>query len=129
MMKKLLLGLMLLATATAASAEWTQSGEGESFIHYVDIATIRRNGNLVKMWSLTDYKTVKIVAGQSNFSYKKQSEWDCKDEKGRKLAHTWFTGQMGSGTVNYTDSRTEEWSPIEPESVNETLWKIACGKS
>ena len=128
MMKRLLMGLMLLMTATAASAEWTRAGETDEFIQYVDTATIRRNGNFVKMWSLADYKTVKTVAGQSNLSNKKQSEYDCKEEKERKIAHTWFTGQMGSGTVNYTDNRTEEWSPISPESVGETLWKIACGK-
>ncbi len=125
---KLLLGLMLLVTAGAASAEWTQSVDTDYFIQYVDKETIRRNGNFVKMWYLTDYKTVKTVAGQSNLSYKQQAEYDCKEEKKRKLAHTWFTGQMGSGTVNYTDNRTEEWSPIEPGSVSKILWKIACGK-
>ena len=127
-MKRLLLGLMLLVTATAASAEWTVANVGDEFIQYLDKATIRRNGNFVKMWHLTDFKTVQTVAGQSNLSYKQQLEYDCKEEKKRKLAHTWFNGQMGSGTVNYTDNRTEGWSPIEPGSVGKALWKIACGK-
>ena len=43
MMKRLLLGLMLLMTATAAMAEWTLSGESANYIQYVDKATIRRS--------------------------------------------------------------------------------------
>lgn len=127
-MKQLLLGLMLLVPATAASAEWTRVEYNDNYILYVDRATIRRNGNLVKMWSLVDYKTVKTVVGQSNLSYKAQEEYDCKEEKSRTLAITWFTGQMGRGTVNHTDNRTGEWSPIAPESNGEVMWKITCGK-
>ena len=128
-MKRLLMGLMLAITAGAASAEWTQSGEGESFIHYVDIATIRRNGNLVKMWDLMDYKTVRTVSGISYLSDKSQIEYDCKEEKERMLAFTYFSGQMGNGKVVYSNGAVkDEWEPIEPGSVAETLWKIACGK-
>ena len=42
MMKRLLLGLMLLVTAGAVSAEWTAVSEDDEFIHYVDRTTIRR---------------------------------------------------------------------------------------
>ena len=98
MMKKLLLGLMLVMTATAASAEWTAADFNDEFIKYVDFATIRRNGNFVKMWSLSDYKTVQKAAdGQSYLSSKVQDEFDCKEEKTRLLAFTWFDGKMGSG--------------------------------
>ena len=129
-MKRLLLGLMLLMTATAASAEWTQFGDTDRFIHYVDFATIRRNGNFVKMWSLNDYKTLqKSPAGHSYLSDKTQREYDCKEEKSRLLAFTDFSGQMGNGNVVYSNGNVrDEWSPIEPGSIGETKWKIACGK-
>ena len=39
-----------------------------------------------------------------------------------------FSGQMGNGTMNYDDSNTGKWSPVAPGTVNEILWKIACGK-
>ena len=46
-MKKLLMGLVLAITATAASAEWTRvggtGGGTDDYIQYVDRATIRRN--------------------------------------------------------------------------------------
>ena len=64
-MKRLLLGLMLLMTAGAASAEWTRAGSNDDFIYYVDRATIRPNGNFVKMWLLYDFKTVRTSVGHS----------------------------------------------------------------
>ena len=127
-MKRLLMGLMLVMTATAASAEWTQSGESDIYIQYVDVATIRSNGNLVKMWDLKDHKTVEKSAGFSYLSDKAQQEYDCKEEKKRVLAFTWFAGKMGGGKVVYSDNDPGKWNPIYPGSNGEILWKIACGK-
>ena len=130
-MKRLLMGLMLLVTAGAASAEWTRVSDMDEFIQYVDKATIRRNGNLVKMWDLTDYKIVRnsdFAIGNSYLSGKMQREYDCKEEKERLLALTWFSGQMGGGKVVYSETNVTRWIPIQPESIGETVWKIACGK-
>ena len=131
MMKRLLMGLMLLVTAGSASAEWTAAGGTGELIQYVDRATIRKSGNLVKMWDLADYKTVQTSpsTGVSYFSDKGQREYDCKEEKRRLLAFTWFDGQMGSGKVVYSNGNVrDEWSPIQPGSIGEAMWKIACGK-
>ena len=131
MMKKLLMGLMLLVTAGAAGAEWTAAGGTGELIQYVDRATIRKSGNLVKMWDLADYKTVQTSpsTGVSYFSDKGQREYDCKEEKRRLLAFTWFDGKMGSGKVVHNTSETSmKWSPLQPGSIGEALWKIACGK-
>ena len=115
-------------TATAANAEWTQSGESDELIAYVDRATIRRNGNLVKMWDLVDYKTVQKVDGESYLTQKSQREYDCKEEKIRLLAYLGFDGKLGSGKAFYSASDPIKWAPISPESAGELLWKIACGK-
>ena len=130
MMKRLLLGLMLLVTASAASAVWTQSGYNETSIQYVDRATILRNGNLVKMWDLADYKTErKSAAGHSYLSSKSQLEYDCKEEKMRLLALTLFDGQMGRGKAVYSNGNIkDEWEPIVKGSVGEARWETACGK-
>ena len=129
MMKRLLMGLMLLMTATAASAGWTDVGDNDQTIQYVDRETIRRNGNFVKMWDLADFKTVRTVAGDSILSQRSQMEYDCLEERYRRLAFTWFDGQMGNGKVVFTNGNVrDEWSPIAPGSSGKILWKIACGK-
>ena len=127
-MKRLLLGLMLLMTAGAACAEWSPVGGNDQFVQYVDRATIRRNGNLVKSWGLKDYKSVQTDYGFSYLSSQSQLEFDCKEERGRVLAFIWFDGKMGNGKVVFSNSDGGEWEPIPPGSVGETLWKIACGK-
>ena len=134
MMKRLLLGLTLLVTATAASAEWTPVGAAnvggdDQLIIYIDRATIRRNGNFVKLWDLADYKTVRTtVNGYSFLSSKSQWEFDCKEEKSRILAYVLYDEKAGSGKVVFTNSDTGKWRPDSPESIGETLWKVACGK-
>ena len=125
-MKYLLALLMLFASP--AWAEWTVSGGSDEFTQYIDIATIRRNGNFVKMWDLKDFKTVEKISDYSFLSQKVQSEYDCKEERERLLAFSWFSGKMGSGTVVYSDNDPTKWIPIQPDSVAETLWKIVCGK-
>ena len=127
-MKRLLLGLTLLVTATAASAEWTISSGNDEYIQYVDTATIRRNGNLVKMWILSDYKEVEVFAGKSFLSIRALSEYDCKDEKIRVLSENGFSGQMGKGRISYNDEDPKKWFAVAPGTNGEAQWKIACGK-
>ena len=126
---------MLLVTAGAASAEWTfvsdTGGDTDDYIQYVDRATIRKSGNLVKMWGLRDYKTVqKAAAGDSYLSGNAQSKYDCKEEKLRLLALTIFDGRMGGGKVVYSDGNyKDEFEPIEHRSFGEAPWKVACNAS
>jgi hypothetical protein len=127
-MKRLLLALLLLMTATGASAEWTVVGENDRLIQYIDLRTIRKNGNLVKMWDLTNYKTVQTVSGLSFFSAIGQSEYDCKEELKRGLALGWFSEAMGNGQVVSSTSAVSTWGPFRPGSTVEALWKIACDK-
>ena len=128
MMKRLLMGLMLLVTAGAASAEWTLEDFSVELIQYVDRASIRRNGNLVKMWGLSDFKRVQTVSGYSYLSEKTELEIDCKEVRLRMGAFTWFAEQMGNGKVVNLNGGGGKWDPIQPDSIGETLWEIACGK-
>jgi hypothetical protein len=126
-MKRILI-VILLVISENSYAEWTPIGEILELFTYTDRTTIRRNGNFVKMWELRDYKAVQKSNFGSFLSAKVQQEYDCREEKSRLLAFTWFSEQMGNGTVVYSDNDPYKWSPIQPESMNEALWKIACGK-
>ena len=80
---------------------------------------------------LRNPKTCPNKPGHLCYSYlssKTQWEFDCKEEKLRILALTWFSGQMGSGKVVFSGSETGKGEPIQPGSIAESLWKIACGK-
>ena len=129
-MKKLLLTMiaMILLTANVASAAWTAVGETDNYITYVDLATINKSGNMVKMWTLMDFKDQQTLVEGSYQSAKIQYEFKCKEEQRRYLTFSWFFGKMGKGEVVYTNSDVGEWRPIGPDSVDETLWEYACIK-
>ena len=130
-MTRLFLITFLLLSSGSAYAEWVQvsGGDEEGKTVYVDPATIRRNSNLVKMWQFYDYKTVQTVGGVRFLTAEEQWEFDCAEERGRVVALKEFSGNMGSGTVVYTNSQVGKWIPVIPGSMGHTVWKVACGKN
>jgi hypothetical protein len=126
-MKRLCLVILLLLYSGPAYSEWMSLFATEEGTVYVDRDTVRRKGELVKMWYLFDFKVARTVGGDSNLSSKLQIEFDCGEERMRKLASTYFSGNMGSGKANYTISDPSKWAPVEPASTGEALWKVACG--
>ena len=129
-MKRLLLFTLLVLSSGPAYAEWVAVGGNEEagVTVYADPGTIRRKGNLVKVWHLNDFKTVQIAKGNSYLSIKAQHQYDCTKERERILALMKFSGNMGSGNVVYEDSNERKWRPVAPETTNQALRKIACGK-
>ena len=97
---------------------------------YVDPDTIRREGNLVTMWILIDWKWMQgNPKGTPRFlSTKTQKQFDCVDKRLRLLAFTEFSRRMGTGIPanGYVDK--DNWLPVEPDSMNQALWEVACGK-
>ncbi len=129
-MKRLLLFTLLVLSNGPAYAEWVKVSDGDEAgkTVYVDPATIRRNSNLVKMWQFYDYKTVQTVGGVRFLSAKEQWEFDCAEERSRVLALKEFSGNMGSGTVAFTNSEVGKWIPVMPGSIGQSVWKVACSK-
>jgi hypothetical protein len=80
------------------------------------------------MWELYDYKTIQTIAGDSFLSSKSQHEYDCAEELDRLIAFIRLSGNMGSGTVVFSNSDEQQWEPVQPNSIGETLWTFACAK-
>jgi surface-adhesin protein E len=124
-----LLVTLLVLSVRPLYAKWVSVGETQADITvYADPDTIRRKGDLVQMWQLSDFRTVQTVGGDSYFSSKALNEYDCAEERTRVLAFTWFSDNMGSGHVVYSNSNERNWEPVAPHSINEALWEVACSK-
>jgi hypothetical protein len=103
---------------------------------YVDPDSIRREGNLVTMWQLIDFKWMQGNQGMGPlgfgphrfFSTKTHKQFDCTGKRLRLLAFTEFSRHMGTGIAanGYVDK--DNWLPVEPESINQALWEVACGE-
>ena len=131
-MIKLLVGLMLTLVSSGAMAEWTyltkSNSEGVITV-YVKPSSVRKNGDMVKMWSMYDFKKAKVFGKEKPYlSFKQQQEFDCKEERFRFFSIIYMGGHMGEGKVLSSDSTVDDWQPIAPDTVIETLWETACGK-
>ena len=130
-MKHLFLIALLLLSSGLAYAEWVEVGGKveEGLTVYVELDTLSRSGDVVKMWELWDFKTSRTETKPPHMSVKSQREFDCIKKRGQLLALTAFSGNMGSGEVvySYSDFKDQE-IPVEPGSVAEIVWKLVCSK-
>jgi hypothetical protein len=70
--------ILLLLSSGPVNAEWVEVGGYDRLTSYTDTATIRRKGNVVRMWDLIDFKTVQTSAGKPYLSVKAVREYDCR---------------------------------------------------
>jgi hypothetical protein len=111
-------------------AEWVAvGGKVEGGVGaYTDLATMRREGDLVKMEVLFDFKTIQTKAGVSYLSAKAQMEYDCAQQRFEGLTVMYFSGNMGSGNLIDRSSGKGKWLLVSPGSLDQALWKVACDK-
>lgn len=101
---------------------------------YVDTNSMNRNGHVVVVQQLTDYRWMQGNAGFGRFgpgphrffSTVTRKEFHCADKRMRLLAFTEFSHRMGAGQSQNGYVDQSRWLPLEPASLNEGLWKVAC---
>jgi hypothetical protein len=102
---------------------------------YYDPKTIRRTGDRVTLWQLTDYKMMQgnapfgmfMMSPHRFFSTKTHKEFDCARSRVRLLASSEFSQHMGTGTQNAVLVEQGHGQSVEPGSINQALWEAACG--
>ena len=130
MWKSVLMALLVMVS-TSALSEWTkvEKNNSEGISRYVDVATIQKTENKVRMVNLIDYQTAREAVDDKFLSIKVVQEYDCNEVKKRILAFNTYRGNMGKGGILYADSSPNEWKIVSsPGSIGLTLWEIACIK-
>jgi hypothetical protein len=125
---------LLFLSSIPANAEWT-AVEKDYLLPglqtvYVDPDSIRREGSLVTMRQLLNFKWMQGSArGPTRFmSTETRKQFDCAEKRLRLLAFTEFSHGMGTGIRADGHVGKGNWLPVEPESINQALWEVACGK-
>jgi len=116
-----------------AYAEWVPVEKNNqlagSMTVYVNPDTIDRKGALVMIWQLIDFKTMQGGRSPSRFSsMKMQKQFDCVETRVRLLRVTVFWGNMGTGDPTEAYVEKGNWVLVEPDSVDQALWEVACNK-
>jgi len=130
-MREVIFTMLLAVVSSSVLAAWVSVDSDETTTVYADPSTIRRAGNMVKMWHLNDFKTVRVPLGGKHYMYmssKFQNEYDCKEERARVRFFSWHSGNMGEGKVVYSASKPGKWEPVAPDTIGKYLWQFACRK-
>ena len=121
---------MLTFMSTNVMAEWTAlkwTHEDGGLTLYVDYTTVRKKDSIVKMLSLVDFEVTE--KGEVDlFSSRAQNEYDCKEKKIRQLFYALYSDSMGKGKMEHSNSEHLKWLPVRPGSMEEAMWKVACGQ-
>jgi len=89
----------------------------------VDPETIRRNGDLVKMWHLSNHQTMEGYG-----FIKSQREYGCVVARHRLLAVSIFSEPRGEGKVLSDNLKEDQWLAVPSNCRGQALWKFACSK-
>jgi hypothetical protein len=113
---------MLAVVSSSAMAEWVEVGTNDyaasiETTAYADPTSIRKVGDIVKMRSRVDYKPVEMVDG------KKQ-----KSIIAKAISVEWSQGESDCKNRQFRAEISYEWTPVTPNSIDDKLWKYACGK-
>src|SRR5215203_6601279 len=104
-------GLLLTLMSAAAMAQvWIETSKNDKYSAYASPSTMKREGNIVKMWSMFDYKTPQSdSAGKQFLSAKRHFEYDCKEQRVRPLAVSSYAQQEGKGEPYSSFNVKYEW--------------------
>jgi hypothetical protein len=90
-----------------------------------DPATIRKDGNIRRMWELWDFKKRDKYGAMSG---RWRTEFDCKLERYRNLGFSIHSDPMAGGTVLLTGGEDNTWMAIAPDTRGATALNIVCAK-
>lgn len=132
-MKRLIFtALIMISSVSRADWEPVASNDDAGIRIYFDKSTVRLTGAIVKMWTMTEHFSIKTDSfGNRYKSDKTLLGFDCNSEKSALMTIVFYSGSMGKGVVVWRGDRQErewEWGPIIPGTLDEILWKTACGK-
>ena len=109
-------------------ADWAKAGETDGYVYYADHASIKKADEIVTMADLFDYKTARTEGGGAPaLSKKTERGYDCQNQKSQAIKTTWYSGQMGNGSVVRSNGDSDQLTAVIPGSATAALIKIACG--
>jgi hypothetical protein len=126
-MLKILFLIITAVTSSSVCADWLKHGETDDIVFYYDPSTIRKDGNIRRLFVLEDYAEKNKFGGLSSQA---RTEIDCNLERYRFLSVRIHSDQMGGGKIleSTYGSGPSPWSDIPPKSVQNGLFKIVCAK-
>lgn len=133
-MKKALITFALLLSSQAAIAEWIEyhSSDGADEVkYYLDADSIRMKGYIVEVWGLMDFTSPRNAANGSQYmSAKSQQKFDCQNKTFTYTSIGFWSEKLANGDEVFSaDYPTEDYYPIQEDSIGEYIFKQVCPRS
>ena len=114
----------------AALAEWVEIEKFEDGIRvFVDHTSLRRSGDTAQLEHLVRWSEPQRDEGLPPYlSTIVHTTYNCTSKGEKYLSSTSYAGAMGNGAkVVADDNEVQGWYSISESSMEDKLWKIACG--
>ena len=122
---RIALTLSLMLAAAPVWAEWVKVGQTYAAVHYVDPATVSRDGNLRRVWAMQDMVETRA---DGVMSIRALQEYDCAQDRFRYLSVTTHSRPMAGGYVLAEHELRDAWG-TRPSGRNPTaIAKIVCAR-
>ncbi|WP_151838127.1 MULTISPECIES: surface-adhesin E family protein [unclassified Acinetobacter] len=128
-MKKLILVFSFIASSLSYGADWKYAaigGQNDRAI-YVDSSQYNYDmkNNSIKAWFKTDSyeddNSKNIYTRSKNFF-----QFSCADNKLKLLAYVNYDKKGDVVSSGQSDSKDIQYSMVIPDTIGESLWKVAC---
>lgn len=130
-MKKIFSCFLLYFFCINAHAEWTKYDDFNGRTLYFDAPSMKRDGDILKVWLLHDFKSPQELSPGSGkyLSSRIQVHFNCRDMTS-SLAHaSTHTERQAKGKVIASKTfATTDWTPIAPATAYYDFAEIGCAK-
>lgn len=120
--------LLLLGATGNALARWEQLGAGDTVYLFADRDSIRRDGTLVRMQHMLDYKEHQSEGVAPYQSWRVDAEYDCEAYRYRELSATFHPYRLGEGPAVSRTNYPGTWQAIPPDTGLDRLGRMACDR-
>ena len=127
-MKNLIGSMLMMMSLICYGEKWDNvvSNENDT-VFFFDPNSVKKNGNLVQYWELTNFKE-KLKSGNIIVSSSKSLvEVDCKNNRYRNIQVIDYEKEFGlGGIVNIDISGEKKWYSSPKESVSSVMEQKMC---
>jgi Surface-adhesin protein E len=117
--------IFLMLATTPAWADWVKIVRTDVAAHYIDPATVRKDGDLRRVWTMQDMVQ---TSPDGVMSIRALQEYDCAEQRMRYLSVTAHSGPMAGGRILATHVLHDEWSDRPPGTKASAIEKLVCGR-
>ena len=111
-------------TNVGHTSQWTKFAKGTNFSEYY--GNISKSGRMASVDCLRDYAKESVKKEQKYLSKMHSLKFDCGRKKFREMSIQYFEKNMMSGALLKKKILKSDWEQVDPNSLNELLFKKAC---